>query len=86
MRCANPECDAEVMFLRTGSLHIIDVPYNGEDAGPCRRIIWLCDSCTVLLVVEPWRPPGQQLRPRRQGRVRFRSSPSSPRTSTKSTS
>ena len=65
MRCAHDACGLEVEYLRTGSLHIIDVPGAG-DAMPVRKVIWLCDSCSQRLVVEPWRPPGQQLQPRRK--------------------
>jgi len=65
MRCAHDECGLEVEYLRKGSLHIIDIPGAG-DAMPARKIIWLCDSCSQRLVVDPWRPPGQQLQPRRK--------------------
>lgn len=61
MRCANPPCQVESSYLRSGSLYCID-----EVLGPAsvrRRFIWLCGTCAPRFVVETWRPPGQQLRP-----------------------
>lgn len=75
MRCANHLCDAEMTFLRTGSLHVIDIPFDRFDHAdadkslPARRFIWLCDPCSQLLVLETWRPPGEQLRFRHPGSI-----------------
>jgi hypothetical protein len=64
MRCANPMCDAESLYFRSGSLHTIDFFAGGEPEGReiKQRIIWLCGECSRRFAVEVWRPPGQQLR------------------------
>lgn len=61
MRCANPQCEAEAAYLRSGSLHWIDDP---PSAGNPRHghFVWLCEVCASAFVVETWRPPGEQLR------------------------
>ena len=64
MRCANPMCDAESLYFRSGSLHTIDFFAGGEPEALeiKQRIIWLCGECSGRFTVEVWRPPGQQLR------------------------
>jgi hypothetical protein len=64
MKCANPLCNAKGLYLRSGSLHVIDTIVGGEGQVIQRKIVWLCETCTRLLEVETWRPPGQQLQPR----------------------
>ena len=68
MKCANPHCDAEGMYLRSGSLHVLDFVISdnkGSSGGEIsRKIVWLCGKCTTQFEIETWRPPGQQLRPR----------------------
>ena len=65
MRCANPTCGAETLYLRTGGIFAVDF-LGGADSGECqgirRKVIWLCDACNCLFAVETWRPPGQQIR------------------------
>jgi hypothetical protein len=69
MTCANPECGAQALYLRSGGIYHVDflgAPGNaGEGQIIRRRVIWLCDTCTRLLSVETWRPPGEQVRPSR---------------------
>lgn len=64
MRCANPGCQAEVLYFRSGSLHWIDKPSQlaGAPQRRATRLIWLCAECSRKLVVQTWRPAGQQLR------------------------
>ncbi len=64
MRCANPGCEAETLYFRSGSLHWIDLqPQLDGVAQRCStRLIWLCAKCSQNLVVQTWRPAGQQLR------------------------
>jgi hypothetical protein len=64
MQCANPMCDVETLYFRSGSLHTIDYCDHAEAGDPDvkRRIIWLCGECSARFAVEVWRPPGQQLR------------------------
>jgi len=63
MKCANPLCPTEALYLRSGTLHSIDCVGDGDRILK-RQIIWLCDSCEQLFAVEPWRSPGEQLQPR----------------------
>ena len=63
MKCANPLCRSEELYLRSGALHSIDC-VEEESGSVTRRIIWLCDSCKLLFSVEPWRSPGEQLQQR----------------------
>jgi len=63
MKCANPLCPTEALYLRSGTLHSIDC-LEEENQTVKRRIIWLCDSCNQLFTVEPWRSPGEQLQQR----------------------
>jgi len=64
MQCANPMCDVETLYFRSGSLHTIDYFEHAESGDPDvkQRIIWLCGECSRRFAVEVWRPPGQQLR------------------------
>jgi hypothetical protein len=75
MRCANPGCGAETLYLRSGGIFAVDFLDGAEDAGESRstqrRVIWLCDACTELFSVETWRPPGEQVRPSRSFLTRF---------------
>lgn len=70
MKCANPLCSAKGLYLRSGSLHMIDSIVGSEQSPERqviqRKIVWLCETCTRLFEVETWRPPGQQLQPRSQ--------------------
>lgn len=67
MRCANPACACESLYLRDGGLYWInpdsDEYWCGLDERT-RKIIWLCPDCSKHFVVETWRPPGEQIRPR----------------------
>ena len=64
MRCGNPECKMESLYLRSGSLYYISVRgttgTSPEDEH--KSLIWLCSECSIHFVVETWRPAGQQLR------------------------
>jgi len=68
MKCANPKCTAEGLYLRSGSLHEIDFIVTGEKGGNDRtirrKIVWLCPHCSTQFEIETWRPPGQQLQRR----------------------
>lgn len=74
MTCANPACNAESLYLRSGGIYAVDFLDGVRPAGECqiiqRRVIWLCDTCTGLFAVETWRPPGEQLRPSRRSLAR----------------
>lgn len=64
MKCANRFCDREDRYFRSGTLHAIDCDLseqlvNGQPA--CRRVVWLCESCSRDFRVQTWRPPGEQI-------------------------
>ena len=67
MRCANEFCTSESLYLRDGGLYWInpdrDECWCSQDERK-RKIIWLCRECSKHFVVETWRPPGAQIRPR----------------------
>jgi hypothetical protein len=48
MRCANPICGGETLYLRSGTIYGVDflggtgVPGEGQII--LRRVIWLCDA------------------------------------------
>lgn len=69
MKCANPLCNTETMYLRSGCLYEVDFPVDVsnpvERQTAQRRIIWLCEICSHQFAVETWRPPGRQMRPLR---------------------
>jgi hypothetical protein len=67
MRCANPDCQAEALYLRSGSVYCIDRTCANSAGGLTdpqgqRQMIWVCRACSPLCVVETWRRPGDQLR------------------------
>ena len=69
MRCANPGCQAEALYFRSGSLHWIDnqAQMGGTPQRRTTRLIWLCAECSKTFVVQTWRPAGQQLRRSQSG-------------------
>ena len=75
MKCANPACDAQSLYLRSGAIYHVDFLGGSGNTGECqiiqRRVIWLCDACTRLFAVETWRPPGEQVRPSRSHDIGF---------------
>jgi hypothetical protein len=60
LECAIPSCTARAKFLRSGSLHLIDV--KREDGVATAKYIWLCAACRSRYIIQCWRPPGEQLR------------------------
>lgn len=75
MQCANSECAAQTLYLRSGGIFTVDVLDGAIRADQHqtlqRRVIWLCDSCLGAFSVETWRPPGHQLHPSRSFPVSF---------------
>lgn len=64
LECTIPKCSGRERFLRSGTLHLVDVVR--EDGSIAKRMIWLCDECTSRYSVQTWRPPGEQIRLRIQ--------------------
>jgi len=44
-KCANPECDAEFLYLHEGELFVIELPEKGV------AYYWLCATCATYLRV-----------------------------------
>ena len=66
MQCANPSCQAESVYFRSGSLHWVDDPVTSGSAkmGGQLHLIWLCAECSNSYEVQIWRPAGEQIRQR----------------------
>ncbi len=62
LECAIPGCCGREKFLRSGTLHLIDMVQ--EDGSTAKKMVWLCAKCTSLYTVQTWRAPGEQIRPR----------------------
>jgi len=64
MKCANPLCNREELYFRSGTLHSIDytsAEYLVEGQVVRQKVIWLCERCSHNFRVDTWRPPGEQL-------------------------
>lgn len=79
MQCANPQCSAELLYLRDGSLQLFQFEpdaehsHDGGDDGafpmrssPC-RFFWLCARCSRLYVMKRWTSSGVVLCQRNPG-------------------
>src|SRR6266568_3959910 len=75
MRCANPECSAELIYLRGGSVQLLELEpdlngsgeaenYEFSTQNPPRRFFWLCDVCAHSYLMKRWTPIGVVLEPR----------------------
>ncbi len=62
LTCAIPECQAQEHFLRSGTLHLLDVPQENRNRSTLKKMVWLCTRCSATYVVQSWREPGQQIR------------------------
>ena len=69
MQCANPQCSKELLYLREGTLTLLEMePHsNGQfqsDVGAFgmrsvpSRYFWLCGECTKTLIVKRWTTAG----------------------------
>jgi hypothetical protein len=82
MRCANPGCHKELIYLREGRLevHELETPFrerlpvdNGFPANPVpSRFFWLCGECMKTHVITRWTTSGPivELNPVRVGPFR----------------
>ena len=77
MRCANRECSKELLYLREGSLQLLELqsdsddPFRQDDGAfaikPLRsRYFWLCGECTKTHMVKRWTTSGLVLALRNQ--------------------
>jgi hypothetical protein len=69
MRCANPKCSKELLYLREGSLQLLalepdsDNQFSQDDGAfatkPLRsRFFWLCGECSKTHIVKQWTTSG----------------------------
>jgi len=76
MQCANPNCSTELLYLRSGSLRLLeqqipaDIGFTSDDTGfsariPPRKFFWLCGECTNYFVLHQWTAGGLLLLNRR---------------------
>ena len=75
MKCANPTCPNSMLYLRGGTLRLLefDGPLEarllGEPAGfpvflPRARYFWLCPDCSREIILKRWTPDGLVLEAR----------------------
>ena len=69
MRCANPQCSKELLYLREGSLQLLELEsdsddQSGQDDGaftmtPLRsKFFWLCGECSRTHILKQWTTSG----------------------------
>jgi hypothetical protein len=69
MKCANPKCQHNLLYLRGGILRLLELDgppaarLHGEDAGfpvccQSARYFWLCGECSKTLVLKRWTRDG----------------------------
>ncbi|HWF66595.1 MAG TPA: hypothetical protein VN670_04790 [Acidobacteriaceae bacterium] len=72
LSCANPDCKAELKYLRGGRLFLMERRPNvfhmqPRDAAPVkrpvtmRRYFWLCESCSQVYTIQRWTDNGIEL-------------------------
>jgi hypothetical protein len=75
MQCANPDCSTELLYLRDGSLRLLELQMPAEVHVPSddtgfsirllpRKFFWLCGACTEVLVISQWTASGLVLKSR----------------------
>ncbi len=73
IQCANPDCKAELKYLRGGRLYLMErETYEKHDGGPrlvqgqvsVRRYFWLCPTCAEAHTLHRWTERGVELRQR----------------------
>src|SRR5664279_1697196 len=75
MQCANPRCSTELLYLREGSLRLLELQMPAEVHIPSydtgfsgrllpRKFFWLCGACTEVLVISQWTASGLVLKSR----------------------
>ncbi len=69
MQCANPPCSKELLYLREGTLNLLEMESHSNDqfqsdvgAFATRSVpskyFWLCGECTKTLIVKRWTTTG----------------------------
>lgn len=75
MVCANPECVAELKYLRGGRLFLMErqpVVLQGDrtasaakPSASMRRYFWLCEDCAAKYTIQRWTDAGIELSAKR---------------------
>jgi hypothetical protein len=76
-QCANPQCSKELIYLREGTLNLLEMESHSDDqfqpdvgAFAMRSVpskfFWLCGECTKTLVLKRWTTAGLVLVHRNQ--------------------
>jgi|SRR5580700_1302771 hypothetical protein len=69
MKCANPKCQHKLLYLRGGTLRLLELDgppvarLRGEGAGfpvccQSAQCFWLCGECSKTLVLKRWTREG----------------------------
>ena len=69
MQCANPQCSKELLYLREGTLNLLEMESHSDDrfesdidAFAMRSVpskfFWLCGECTKKLILKRWTTAG----------------------------
>jgi hypothetical protein len=69
MQCANPQCSKELLYLREGTLNLLEMESHSDDqfqsdvgAFAMRSVpskyFWLCGECTKTLILKRWTTAG----------------------------
>jgi hypothetical protein len=69
MRCANPQCSKELLYLREGTLNLLEMESRSVDqfqsdvgAFAMRSVpskfFWLCGECTKTFILKRWTSAG----------------------------
>jgi hypothetical protein len=75
IKCANPECGAELKYLRGGRLFLLDREVHTGDEQVhrpvyenvrVRKYFWLCEKCAVKYTIRRWINHGIELEMRRK--------------------
>jgi len=75
MHCANPQCSKELLYLREGTLRLLELELHSDgqfrpDDGAFAissspsKYFWLCGECTKTHIVKRWTTSGVVLVPR----------------------
>ena len=80
MSCANPDCKAELKYLRGGRLFLMERrpnlpqlvsydPSRPKRPVTMRRYFWLCELCSQSYSIQRWTESGIELTPKRAAKA-----------------
>ena len=89
MRCANPHCSKELLYLRDGSLQLLELEPDSDDQSrqddgafamkpQHSKFFWLCGECSKTHIVKQWTTSGLVLMLRNQNTAGNRPNPIKP--------